>query len=387
MGQTTLATYLPVWAGPKNTRQAGFDEDAVTLAVAAGLLAIGSNAPQRVVVITQQPVLLEGGSAAVLCAGLGLPETTEVVERLGGAATALDSLVNSAKGTLVIGVDTENGAGAGAALIGDDQAVRFEKRVQRSLPVRTHFVDGTVYDDDDPRLVRERAIRESLVRAELPGKPKAIAGLNAKTAKAFCEGDGLDLPTIGASSPFFALAALAEETGVLIAAMEQASLCVVTLAGGLSVVRHEPEALPLPKQRLYNGPDIKISLPAYDRAFDAKLKLEAGKCNSCGTLAMPPRYRCLECGSEANHSLTPLPRQAEVYTNATIHVPVPGLKTPYSLVVAQLQGVDVRILVTVTDAAPGTAAIGDKGTLVFRRIAVRSGVPDYGYAFAPEVKS
>ena len=29
----------------------------------------------------------------------------------------------------------------------------------------------------------------------------------------------------------------------------------------------------------------------------------------------------------------------------------------------------------------------DRGTLVFRRVAVRSGVPDYGYAFLPSVRA
>ncbi len=38
----------------------------------------------------------------------------------------------------------------------------------------------------------------------------------------------------------------------------------------------------------------------------------------------------------------------------------------------------------VTGATPGTVDIGDRGRLALRRVAVRSGVPDYGYAFEPE---
>jgi uncharacterized protein len=38
----------------------------------------------------------------------------------------------------------------------------------------------------------------------------------------------------------------------------------------------------------------------------------------------------------------------------------------------------------VTGAEPGTVAIGDRGRLALRRVAMRSGVPDYGYAFEPE---
>ena len=36
------------------------------------------------------------------------------------------------------------------------------------------------------------------------------------------------------------------------------------------------------------GNDLPISLSAYDRAFDAKLRLEAARCTNCGTLSYPP---------------------------------------------------------------------------------------------------
>ena len=73
-----------------------------------------------------------------------------------------------------------------------------------------------------------------------------------------------------------------------------------------------------------------------------------------------------------------------MYTEATVHIPMPGLRTPYSLVIGELDGVGVRALVKVTGAEAGTVQIGDRGRLALRRVAVRSGVPDYGYAFAPE---
>ena len=48
----------------------------------------------------------------------------------------------------------------------------------------------------------------------------------------------------------------------------------------------------------------------------------------------------------------PLPRTGTVYTETTVHMPVPGLKTPYSLVIVELDGVGVRALVKVTGASP-----------------------------------
>ena len=112
-----IATYLPCW-GAARGRVAGGDEDAVTLAVAAGRGVIdaagggdlaggganvarggsagggeaGAGGVQRVVLVSRELPLLEGGNAAVLLAGLGLDPEIEVSDRLGGAPAALDAL-------------------------------------------------------------------------------------------------------------------------------------------------------------------------------------------------------------------------------------------------------------------------------------------------------
>src|ERR1700733_15155586 len=87
-----IATYLPCW-GSARGRVAGGDEDAVTLAVEAGRAATGetegsvtgngaAGGVQRVVLVSRDLPLLEGGNAAVLLAGLGLDAEIEVSERL-----------------------------------------------------------------------------------------------------------------------------------------------------------------------------------------------------------------------------------------------------------------------------------------------------------------
>ena len=146
-------------------------------------------------------------------------------------------------------------------------------------------------------------------------------------------------------------------------------------------VEHAPQDLP--RQRVTPGPEIRISLAAYERAFDAKVRLEAGRCPHCGTLALPPRHRCLGCGAEGDAELTELPRHATVYTTTTIHTPVPGLATPYTIVIVELGDTGVRLLAQVTGAPPGAVGIGDRGEMVLRRVAERSGIPDYGYSFSP----
>ncbi|KQC37112.1 Zn-ribbon domain-containing OB-fold protein [Frankia sp. ACN1ag] len=399
---TTVAavgTYLPPW-GSARGRVLGPDEDAVTLAVAAARAALeqattagSATAPdvRRVVFVTRELPLLVGGNAAALLAGIGLPDDVPVVEQVGGGPAVFDTLGGAEAGTLVIGVDAaESGpVGAAAALVaaGDGAGVGVELvgRVVRSLPVLSRANGGGARDYSDARLERERGVGVAIERLDLTDKPVVVAGLPAKQARALCAGVPPTLPTTGASAALFAVAALAEVGGGgLVLAVEQGSATALRVDGVPAVRRDEPALLAPEKLTRTPGPDIAISLAAYERAFDAKLRWDAGACDACGTLALPPRRRCLNCGSEDGWSLTPLPRTGEVYTVVTVHVPVPGLPTPYSLAIVQLDGVDVRALVKVTGAPAGTVQIGDRGRLVLRRVAVRSGIPDYGYALYPD---
>ena len=411
---SAIATYLPCW-GSARGRVAGGDEDAVTLAVEAGRAAIdaadgggsasgeagaggeagvsgeaGAGGVQRVVLVSRELPLLEGGNAAVLLAGLGLDPEIEVSERLGGAPAALDALTSARPWTLVIAADVQPFAGAAAALVaGSGLHVVPVARLARSLPVRTRSAAGEVHDYGDPRLLRERGVLASLAALAGGGgeKPLALAGVDAKQAAAICAGQPPALPTTGASSALFALAALAESrsSGPLFAA-EQATISGVQVGGGVALVRRcEPAARPAPASTFTPGKEIPVSLAAYDRAFSAKVRFEAGRQAATGELDFPPRYRVGQDGTlHTDYTLVPLPRTGTVYTGVTIRIPVPGLPTPYSLVIVELDEVDVRVLARVTGATPGAVQIGDRGRMVLRRVAVRSGVPDYGYAFCPE---
>jgi uncharacterized OB-fold protein len=368
----------------------GLDEDAVTLAVGAGRAAL-EDVPGAVVTlvvfVTRQPPLVEGGNGAALLAGLGLPDTTDVVEQLGGGPATLEALATASAGTLVIGVDAGGRAGAAAAFTGDEGALLTpDGAINRSLPVRARGIDGPVHDYDDPRLARERGALRSAARLELDGPAAAVAGMTPRDAASLSAPDAPTLPTNGASSPLFALGALIEQgrTGRVLA-VEQATVAAATLGSGpVAVRRCEPPAQPQPVLRHHDGPELAIALAGYDRAFDPKLRLEAARCTTCSTLSYPPRVRCITCGSEAATEAVALPRDCEVYTTTTIRVPVPSLSTPYSLAIVELGDTEVRLLVHVTGTPPGEVRIGDRGTLVFRLVAERSGVPDYGYAFLPE---
>lgn len=389
---TSIGTYLPCWGSPR-ARVAGGDEDAVTLAVAAGLAAlegIDTAAVVRVVLVSRDLPLLEGGNSAPLLAGLGLSDHTAVSEVVGGAATALDALATAVAGTLVIGSEVTPSAGAAAAFCGTAGAeLAPVDRIARSMPVATRDTQGRITDYADPRLLRVSGVGESLARLDRSQPLVAAPGLPAREAASLCDDAPPDIPTTGASAALFALATLAQarRTG-RVGGFEQATVSLATLsAGDVEVVRDERDPLPLPKGTFTPGNDLPISLSAYDRAFDAKLRLQAARCTTCGTLSYPHRFRCLGCGSEQPTETVPLPRDAEIYTLATVRVPVPGLVSPYTVTLVELGDSGVRLLVRLTGAEPGSVRIGDRGRLVFRLVAVRSGVPDYGYGFLPAEQS
>ncbi|MDT5137086.1 MAG: hypothetical protein QOD58_1348, partial [Mycobacterium sp.] len=152
----SIGTYLPPWT-VRERRVKGPDEDALTMAVAAGRAADPDAAAARVVLVSRDFPLLEGGNGAVLLAALSLRADTPVAEVLGGAPAVLDQLVGASPGTLVIGADDNDvAAGAGAVLTGD-RGVRLTPiaRQTRSLPLTARGEDGARHTYVDPRLQRE----------------------------------------------------------------------------------------------------------------------------------------------------------------------------------------------------------------------------------------
>src|ERR1700757_3539931 len=118
----SIGTYLPPWT-VRDRRVKGPDEDALTMAVAAGRAADPDAAAQRVVLVSRDFPLLEGGNGAVLLAALSLQADTPVAEVLGGAPAVLDQIGSAQGGTLVIGADDNDiSMGAGAVLTGDGDA-------------------------------------------------------------------------------------------------------------------------------------------------------------------------------------------------------------------------------------------------------------------------
>jgi uncharacterized OB-fold protein len=219
------------------------------------------------------------------------------------------------------------------------------------------------------------------------GGSVAVAGVPASDAAKLLRGVTHGVAETEAASPLLVLAALAAAgEGARLIALENGFAVSVDVAvdGSAVVVSEQRAAHPAPPSWDPRVPgEIPASPAAYERAFEAKVGLKAGVC-TCGRQHYPPRAQCMSCGELDRQTLEPLPRTAAIYSVVTVRAGVPGKTVPYSLAVVDIDDTEVRVLAHVTDAVPGSAPIGASGRLVLRRVAMRAGVPDYGYAFQPE---
>jgi uncharacterized OB-fold protein len=392
----SIGTYLPPWT-VRDRRVKGPDEDALTMAVAAGRAADPDATARRVVLVSRDFPLLEGGNGAVLLAALSLPADTPVAEVLGGAPAVLDQIGGAGDGTLVIAADDNDLAvGAGAVLTGDGGATLTPgARQTRSLPLTARGEDGARHAYVDPRLQREVGVRSTLTRLGLTGTPAlaAVAGVPlAQIASDFDTSRAIGDPTVSAAAIIRLLAdAIDAGTQGLLLAIEQSSISAAELASGDAtprIARDEFPARELPKSRIADGVGIPISMPAYARAFEPKLRWEAAIFEESPGIdtapQFPPRLRVDNAGRLATeYRLESLPRTGTVYTHTTVRIPVPDLPSPYSLAVVALDESPVRVLLKITGVPAGEATIGQPGSVVLRRVAIRAGIPDYGYAFWP----
>jgi uncharacterized OB-fold protein len=392
----SIGTYLPPWT-VRDRRVKGPDEDALTMAVAAGRAADPHASAARVVLVSRDFPLLEGGNGAVLLAALSLQADTPVSEVLGGAPAVLDQLGSAGDDTLVIAADdTDVAAAAAAVLTGKGgTAVTPLARQARSLPLTARGEDGARHTYADPRLQREVGVRSTLSRLGLTGTNRiaAVAGVApAHLGSGFDVTDAASEPTVSAAAIIRMLAdAIDASTQGLLLAVEQATISAAELVlDGSSprIVRDECPPRELPKTSVADGVGIPISMPAYARAFEPKIRWEAAVFEESpgidGSPQFPPRLRVNNAGQLATeYRLEPLPRTGTVYTHTTVRIPVPDLPSPYSLAVVQLDDSPVRVLLKVTGVPAGEATIGQPGAVVLRKIATRAGIPDYGYAFWP----
>lgn len=384
----SVGEYRSVWA-EGHRRVAGPDEDVITLAIAACTAALsGATAKiRRVVIVTEAPDITEGSAGYALRMALRLPRSVAVEFRQGGGPASLDAVAESPPGTVVVGVDQRSDSVAVAAVAGErGAAVSLLDRVDLGLPMRVRHVGATSADVyADPRVERVVGWERAIAALNLPASgPLYLSGASAKES-ARLGGVGVGAAA-GAASSLGALAEMidsAQEGQLVALSGGSAAAVLVEQPGEARLHRDVREPIPAAERPVVeDGANIPYSMPAFARAAEARLGLIAARCE-CGEVSFPARVHCLACGRQRATAPEPLARTGEVYTQVTVHTPVPGLPVPNGLAIVAIDDSDVRVLARVTDMRGAACSIGDRGRMVLRRTADREGVPDYAYAFQP----
>jgi uncharacterized protein len=124
----------------------------------------------------------------------------------------------------------------------------------------------------------------------------------------------------------------------------------------------------------------------YWREIPQRYRLEAGKCQGCGSICFPPRLVCPRCGGrefEPNR----LAGAGQLLTYTIIRVPPAPFEdqAPYAVGIAELDD-GVRLTAQVVDCDFSRLRVGLRVSLEFRKISEEgnAGIIHYGYKFVPE---
>ncbi len=119
----------------------------------------------------------------------------------------------------------------------------------------------------------------------------------------------------------------------------------------------------------------------YTREIPQRFRLEAEKCDGCGSVMFPPRLVCPDCGGQ-KFSATKLSETGTVATYTVIHVGPDqfAVQTPYVVGIVELDG-NVKVMTQIIDCVPEEVEIGKKVEFVFRKIQEEGdhGLLCYGY--------
>lgn len=131
-----------------------------------------------------------------------------------------------------------------------------------------------------------------------------------------------------------------------------------------------------------------VSPPAYRSEAKARYRLVGERCTKCGHLHFPPRETCLGCGGHVWVDV-PLKRTGAVYAYTIIGkgaAPSEFLEQQlavgdYATAIVALDD-GPRVAAMLTDVDPASVRIGMPVRMVFRRLYTQEGVARYGFKFA-----
>lgn len=122
-------------------------------------------------------------------------------------------------------------------------------------------------------------------------------------------------------------------------------------------------------------------VPKYTREIPQRFRLEAGKCDTCGYIAFPPRRVCPECGSRGFSSIKLKP-EGTIKSFTVIHVAADEFahETPFAVGIIETDE-GARMTAQIVDCRPEEVAIGKRVWFMLRRIQKEgnAGILQYGY--------
>lgn len=423
-GILAAGTYVPPTSVP--TRRGAVpvcngDEDAVTLAIEAGLACLSPDSESGVAPVDVEELLLvtsggqalAGAQAEVVREALGLPECTRVNvssgDGLGAVSALLSGLDAIAAGrvarALVIASEMGDGrsigAGAAAVLIGCS--------VQPAVWITDVRTEGAVVYDrwqesaaqlagNEPRYVThaiERGLAAVLAAAdsETVGSLVVTGAPVSAVRSAGIAGKARHVLDFGVAGPLFAIIVGARESGTdfLVAAATGSRTALLRCAAADDTAQRlagrvvddivaggtvEPAVSPMLS--------LPSSSPFFERSARELLRLEAARCRSCGHIVFPPTQRPLCAGCHAaDFDPHPISRRGSVYTYTVNRFLPVGFGSQMVLILAELDD-GYRYWAPASGMAAGDVAIGVRVRLSVRRFTDHGGVPVYAMKFLAE---
>ncbi|MGX4654929.1 zinc ribbon domain-containing protein [Micromonospora sp. SCSIO 07396] len=427
----------PARAGGPTRGVAGYDEDAVTMAVEAlRHVAAGTPAGRHLLLATTSAPYETKTSAGVVHEALGLDPGVTALDLRGhrAGASALDLVLRGVATAALADVRTTRPGApdelaqgdAAAAFVGGGRAAVLLARAGHTSELLDRWrLPGERHD----RVWDERFTAEILVAAGLDAARRALAqasldtvdevvvsSSNPRAAAALRKtlgGTGGDATVeratgfTGVAHPGLLLAAALDEaepgqTILLLSATEGGDAFVLRVGDGVRAARGGPSvrAQLAARQRLGYGRYLRWrglldvqgparpaapapAAPPMHRRAGWKYRLEGSRCAACGRVTTPPGRVCASCGTAGSGSapVSLRDRTARVVSVTRDHLttmPEPEV----AIVVADVDG-GGRLSAYATDVAPADVAVGMAMTPVFRRLWTTDSIHNYFWKLRP----
>jgi hydroxymethylglutaryl-CoA synthase len=445
VGVVAAASYLPWFrltaaeiarsqrsAAPRRAaerRLAGFDEDALTMAVgAARLLPLGAiEGLEKIVFTSTTPPYLVKNNASAAHAALGLDDSVGAFDLGGALRSAVGALFTGGRRTLLLcgdvttarpGAAAELGHGdaAAALVLGDagDAIAEIVTSVSHTDELLDQWrIDGqpwASYSEDRFPVSRYGPVLESVL-ARLPepefehvvvSAPSArVAALAAKRAAGL--GKVHARPGIG----FAGAADVAVQLcAVLAVAAPGDRILVLSVADGCdAIVLRCTDLLESRRPLIANDGEDVGQVPTYldalawrgllqrepprrpepspvspsvsGRRIGWKFGLHGSACPACGAVATPPQRVCVRCGSAAQETVDLSRRAATVRTFSVDRLAF-SPNPPMIAAVIDFDG-GGRFEVEMTDTPPESLAVGQRVQMTFRLRHSSGGIHNYAW--------